>query len=113
MADMTIPATWTKYSVSADEVTYIRDGHTDDVPLLVKFKRRPFNGGTSSFQVLWVAGNSDQVEDEQRNTLVDLNVRNVAGQLTTRVDTIFAELAVLAADAGFVDDATETLSIPI
>jgi hypothetical protein len=111
MADMTIPVSWTKYDVGSDFVTYKRSGHTSDVPKLVKFKRRPQSGGTSSYQVLGVLGNGDEVEGETRNTLVTLDIRNVVGQEPTVVAAYLAELATLL-DAGFAEDATVELDLP-
>jgi hypothetical protein len=112
MANMTIPATWTKYDLGTDFVTYKRDGHTSDVPLLVKFKRRPLSGGTSTYQVLGVMGLGDVVSGETRNTLVTLDIRNVAGQPATRIAAYLGELATLIGTAGFKDDATVELDLP-
>jgi hypothetical protein len=113
MADMVIPAGWTKYAVDTDAVTYKMSGHTADVPRLTKFKRRPSSGGTSSYQVLGVLGYDGSVEGESRNTLVDLNIRNVVGQDAAAVAAYLAELATLIETAGFAEDATVELDLPI
>lgn len=113
MANMTIPVGWTKYDVGPDYVTYKRTGHTADVPNIVKFKRRPLSGGTSSYQVLGVLGYDGSVDGETRNTLVTLDVRNVAGQTDATVAALLAELGTLIGDAGFADDAVIELDLPI
>jgi hypothetical protein len=113
MANMTIPAAWTKYQIDSDHVTYKRPNHTADVPDLVKFKRRPPSGGTSQYQVMGVLGNGDVVVGETRNTLVDLNVRNVSGQDNAKVAAYLVELATLIGTAGFADDSTVELDLPL
>lgn len=113
MADMTIPVSWTKYDSGPDYVTYKRTDHTSEVPELVKFKRRPVSGGLSHYQVLGVVGLSDQVDGETRNTLLDISIRNVSGQLSTRVASMLGELGTLIGSAGFADDATVELDIPL
>lgn len=112
MADMAIPVSWTKYDIGSNYVTFARTGHTSDVPRLVKFKRLPNSGGSSSYQVLGVLGNGDVVEGETRNTLVTLDIRNISGQDPTVVAAYLAELATLIETAGFAEDATVELALP-
>lgn len=113
MANMTIPVAWAKYEIGENHVTYKMSGHTADVPLLAKFKRRPLSGGTSQYQVLGVLGVGDIVDGETRNTLVDLNIRNVSGQSAPRVAAYLAELSTLIGTAGFAEDASVELDLPL
>jgi hypothetical protein len=113
MADMTIPAGWTKYDSGPDYVVYRRTGHTSAVPRLVKFKRTPSSGSTSKYVVTMVNGNADQDADELRNTLITLDIRNVNVQLAADVATALGELATLIGTAGFADDATVELDLPL
>lgn len=113
MADMTIPVGWTRYDVGPDYVSFRLAGHTSDVPRIAKFKRRPQSGGTSSYQVLGVFGYDGTVSGESRNSLVTLDIRNVAGQDKTDMVTFLGELATLIESAGFQDDALVELDLPL
>lgn len=113
MADMTIPVGWTKYDVGPDYVTYKTAGHTTSVPEIVKFKRRPMSGGTSQYQVLGVLGYDGSVTGETRNTLINIDIRNILGQDDTKVKALLTVLGTLIESAGFGDDAVTELDLPI
>lgn len=113
MSDMTIPVGWTKYDSGNNTVTFRSAVHTAACPDLIKFKRTPPAGGTSKYQVLRVMGNTDESADESRNTLIDLNIRNVAVQNHAKVGAALIELGTLIATQGFADDVLLDGDLPL
>lgn len=113
MSDYQLPA-GTKYfgSTGADQVQFIRPGHTATLPRLTIFKRRQANGKpTSEYQVMLVQASADS-EGVVRNTLITLQIRNVASQTASDIKTLLGELGTMCSNTAFQNDAVEELLLP-
>jgi hypothetical protein len=91
---------WTKYSDTENKSTYARPTHTNKVPRLVIFSRKtPTKSGSdlgvASFDIKIVNGDEDADSvPRERNTLVDISVRdpqaNASGVLDDAIDVLIA-----------------------
>lgn len=99
-------------STGVDQVQFFRPGHTAALPRLQIHKRRPANGKpTSEYHVMLVHAVADPL-GVVRNALIELNVRNVAGQDAATIKTLLGAMGTMCSNADFQDDAVVELLLP-
>ena len=115
MSTMILPSAWVKHRIGPDSITWTRADHTHDKPSLVIFKAGTAGAGTSKYQVKGVLGNDSDAYVNGTNTvnsIVELNLRFVDGQVDNDVKTLISEIADLITTVNFKNDAID-LQLPL
>lgn len=110
--DITLPVGSWVQRPGEDSVTWALPGHTDAMPYIAIFKRRPMTGETGLYQVKVVRAHKDTVTGSVKNQIMEINFRNVAWQNATAAAEAYDVLQGIIADADLEAKALVTSALP-
>jgi len=110
--DITLPVGSWMHRAGEDSVTWALPGHTDALPYIVIFKRRPMTGETGLYQVKVVRAHKNTVTGAVKNQIMEINFRNVAWQVPADAAAAYDVLQGILADADLEAKATSTSALP-